>query len=107
MPHKYFINAAGDYIELMYDGPAPAGCTPVPRREAEWFDLVNGAWVKNQPKHDEKAAEIARAQRSKMLYAVDKVVSNPLRWADLTAAKRSEWTQYRTCLLYTSPSPRD
>lgn len=99
MAHKYFIDTNGEYVELMYDGDAPAGFTQVPRREAEWFDLVNGAWVKNQPLHDEKAAEGIRAQRSKRLYAVDKVVSNPLRWAELTAEKQTEWAQYRRDLL--------
>ena len=27
------------------------------------------------------------------------LVSNPLRWAELTDAKQAEWTQYRTDLL--------
>ena len=30
---------------------------------------------------------------------VDPVVTNPLRWAELTDAKQTEWTQYRTDLL--------
>ena len=42
----------------------------------------------------------ARLQRNELLIKdVDPILSNPLRWADLTAAKQAEWTQYRTDLL--------
>ena len=45
-------------------------------------------------------AEQARAKRANILATdVDPMVSNPLRWADLTAAKQTEWTTYRTELL--------
>ena len=41
-----------------------------------------------------------RAQRDDMLVEeVDPIVTNPLRWAELTDAKQAEWTQYRTDLL--------
>ena len=99
MSHRYFIDPNGEYIELMYDGPTPTGSTPVPRREAEWFDLVDGAWVINPTRYDEAAAKIARDVRDKKLRVVDRIVSNPLRWADLKVAKQAEWSQYRTYLL--------
>lgn len=99
MTHKYYIDTNNEYVELMYGEDTPEGFTPVPRRDAEWFDLVDGAWVKNQDLHDEKTAEDVRAKRSKRLYVLDKVVSNPLRWADLGADKQSEWVQYRVDLL--------
>jgi hypothetical protein len=45
-------------------------------------------------------AEQARAKRDNILATdVDPVVSNPLRWADLTSDKQAEWSQYRTDLL--------
>ena len=45
------------------------------------------------------AAEV-RAERDRILTTVvDPLVSNPLRWADLTEAKQAEWSQYRTDLL--------
>ena len=45
------------------------------------------------------AAEV-RAERNRILTTVvDPLVSNPLRWADLTEAKQAEWSQYRTDLL--------
>ena len=41
-----------------------------------------------------------RAQRNqKLVEEVDPIVTNPLRWAELTDAKQAEWTQYRTDLL--------
>ena len=55
------------------------------------------------PTQEELDAELAaslRAQRDeKLLTEVDPIVSNPLRWNDLTEAKQTEWTQYRTDLL--------
>lgn len=41
-----------------------------------------------------------RAQRDRILVtAVDPLVSNPLRWADLTAEKQQAWADYRLALL--------
>jgi len=43
---------------------------------------------------------IIREQRDeKLLQEVDPIVTNPLRWAELTEDKQAEWTQYRTDLL--------
>lgn len=43
---------------------------------------------------------IIREQRNeKLLQEVDPLVTNPLRWAELTEEKQAEWTQYRTDLL--------
>ncbi len=53
-----------------------------------------------QAELDADAAGGVRAERDNRLVAgVDPIVSNALRWADLTAAKQAEWTQYRTDLL--------
>jgi len=55
------------------------------------------------PTQAELDAELAaglRAERDqKLAEEVDPVVTNPLRWAELTDAKQAEWTQYRTDLL--------
>ena len=48
---------------------------------------------------DEKAEDIRRYRDFLLSDEVDPIVSNALRWADLTAAKQAEWTQYRTDLL--------
>ena len=53
-----------------------------------------------QAELDTAAASQVRAERdSKLVNEVDPLVTNPLRWADLTAAKQAEWTAYRTALL--------
>jgi len=55
------------------------------------------------PTQAELDAELAanlRGQRDqKLAEEVDPLVTNPLRWAELTDAKQAEWTQYRTDLL--------
>jgi hypothetical protein len=45
------------------------------------------------------AAEVREKRDRRLVTEVDPIVSNALRWADLTAAKQAEWTQYRTDLL--------
>ena len=53
-----------------------------------------------QEELDAQAAAQVRGERDQRLVAeVDPIVTNPLRWADLTAAEQAEWTQYRTDLL--------
>ena len=55
------------------------------------------------PTQAELDAELSanlRGQRDqKLAQEVDLIVTNPLRWAELTDAKQAEWTQYRTDLL--------
>ena len=55
------------------------------------------------PTAEEITAELAasvRGQRDqKLVEEVDPIITNPLRWAELTDAKQAEWTQYRTDLL--------
>jgi len=55
------------------------------------------------PTQAELDAELSlnlRGQRDqKLAEEVDPVVTNPLRWGELTDAKQAEWTQYRTDLL--------
>ena len=53
-----------------------------------------------QAELDAELAASLRAQRnSKLALEVDPIVSNPLRWNELTEAKQTEWAQYRTDLL--------
>lgn len=53
-----------------------------------------------QEELDAEAATNARGKRNQLLKAeVDPIVSNPLRWADLTTENQNEWSQYRTDLL--------
>lgn len=53
-----------------------------------------------QAELDEEAAEEVRRERDGILLNdVDPIASNPLRWAEMTAAKQAEWSAYRTALL--------
>lgn len=53
-----------------------------------------------QEELDAKAAIQVRLQRDSILVSeVDPIVSNPLRWADLTTDQQNAWAQYRTDLL--------
>ena len=53
-----------------------------------------------QAELDAAAAAQVRAERDNILATVvDPIVSNPLRWADMTVEKQAEWSAYRTALL--------
>ena len=53
-----------------------------------------------QAEIDDRQAALVRFQRDAVLSTeVDPIVSNPLRWADLTTAEQNAWSQYRTDLL--------
>ena len=53
-----------------------------------------------QEELDAQAAALVRAERdNKLVTEVDPIVSNPLRWADLSTEKQNEWSTYRTALL--------
>jgi len=45
------------------------------------------------------SAELRFQRNDKLAIEVDPLVTNHLRWAELTDAKQAEWTQYRTDLL--------
>ena len=53
-----------------------------------------------QAELDAATATQVRHERDNILVTVvDPLVSNPLRWADLTADQQTAWSQYRTDLL--------
>jgi len=53
-----------------------------------------------QAELDAATAAQVRSERDNILATVvDPLVSNPLRWADLTSDKQAEWSQYRADLL--------
>lgn len=53
-----------------------------------------------QAELDAEAAAAVRGKRNWLLQnEVDPIVSNPLRWADLTAEQQAAWAVYRTALL--------
>jgi hypothetical protein len=64
-------------------------------------DPATAAYVPpTQAELDAAAADAVRAERDyKLASEVDPIVSNPLRWADLTAEKQTEWASYRRAML--------
>lgn len=53
-----------------------------------------------QAELDARAEASVRAQRDYLLETeVDPIVSNPLRWADMTTEEQQAWSTYRTDLL--------
>ena len=53
-----------------------------------------------QEELDAEAAAAVRGHRDYLLATeVDPLVTNPLRWADLTTEQQNAWTAYRTALL--------
>ena len=53
-----------------------------------------------QEELDAQAAAAVRSHRDWLLQnEVDPIVSNPLRWADMTTEEQNAWSQYRTDLL--------
>jgi hypothetical protein len=64
-------------------------------------DPATAAYVPpTQEELDAAAANAVRAERdAKLAYEIDPIVSNPLRWADLTAEKQAELASYRRALL--------
>lgn len=59
------------------------------------FDKVTEQWVWDE---DISWAQL-RHERDVRLSELDPIVSNPLRWAGFSAAKQTEYTDYRLALL--------
>ena len=104
---KYFINPNGDYWETLSDpsdeiiASYPVGTAEVTQRPSHLHTYEGGAWVApSDAVYDEWKATEVRAERDRLLSTgVDPLVSNPLRWGELTTEKQTEWTQYRRDLL--------
>lgn len=93
------IGEPSDKIKAAYE----SGTIEVPVRPSEihtWNTSTN-AW--NEPSTAEKDALKAITIRSQRKYIlkteVDRVVSNPLRWADMSTSKQDEVKVYRQALL--------
>lgn len=79
----------------------PEGTIEVPLMPSSSYAWSGTEWVlRPQAELDALAAANVRAQRDGLLATeVDPIVSNPLRWADLTADQQSAWAAYRRALL--------
>tara|TARA_R110000824_G_scaffold356213_2_gene543416 strand:+ start:825 stop:1190 length:366 start_codon:yes stop_codon:yes gene_type:complete len=78
----------------------PSGTVAVAKRPNQDYDYTDGSWVKNTSREQARLFLDLRMERDTRLeYDVDPVVSNALRWAELSSSKKTEWTTYRTNLL--------
>jgi hypothetical protein len=58
-----------------------------------------GPFISEPPLIDEVKKLIRQARDFKLKTEVDPIVSNPLRWADLSSEKQYAWADYRIALL--------
>lgn len=79
----------------------PEGTVEVPVMPGPGYSYNGSEWVPpTQEWLDTQAAKFVRATRdTKLRREVDPVVTNPLRWADLSQEKQTEWSNYRKALL--------
>ena len=70
------------------------GADPRPMTDAELAQDFSDA---DRLEITKDAVRYLRDQKLKS--EVDPIVSNPLRWADMTTAEQNAWSQYRTDLL--------
>jgi len=62
--------------------------------------IIDGVTSQVDHRTSEQKANDARTYRNQLLVLdVDPIVTNPLRWAELSADKQQEWADYRTALL--------
>jgi len=103
------MNAENTHFDLEINHPdygwIPYALTPWDTdntiNNTELLALIGSDYVAfSQSDEDARQADFSRYQRNQRLEnEVDPIVTNPLRWADLTTAKQNEWKQYRTDLL--------
>lgn len=79
----------------------PSGTVEIPLMPSAKHAWDGSQWVlRPQQELDAMAAAEVREQRTYLLATeVDPVVSNPLRWADLSAQQQAAWAAYRRALL--------
>tara|TARA_R100000773_G_C4221176_1_gene120142 strand:+ start:6261 stop:6677 length:417 start_codon:yes stop_codon:yes gene_type:complete len=73
------------------------------KKLSDSINLNGDAQAYKAPTDDEinkqKAQQVRDARNYILTFEVDPIVSNPLRWADMTESKQDEWKKYRQDLL--------
>ena len=78
----------------------PEGTIEVPVKPTRFHTFNGTGWdAPTQEFLDEFEGKKVRFKRNELLQSVDAVVSNPLRWSEMTEPKQAEWTAYRQALL--------
>lgn len=69
-------------------------------REVEFAIMYNGKIYDNKEEYNDARKDSVRSVRDSLLKEeVDPVVTNPLRWADLSEEEKTLYTNYRRYLL--------
>ena len=95
----FFQTSTGQSLEV---NDIPEGFSEITARPSPFHDYSYDVsdWVLNEDRKLLETSNQEREKRDKKLSSeVDPIAGNALRWADLTDAKRAEWTQYRSDLL--------
>ena len=62
--------------------------------------IIDGVTSQVDHRSAEQKAQSIRTMRDELLVReVDPIVTNPLRWAELSSTEQQAWTDYRTALL--------
>ena len=84
----------------------PDDTIEVPLRPNTYSFWRDGVWVENENVKYHYFADIVRAERNeKLAKEVDPLVTNPLRWNDLTESQKTNISEYRRQLLDISNQP--
>ena len=105
---KYFINSNNDYFETitdiseeLYNAHINDGSIEVERRPTHLHTYSDGGWQEPSDEvYDEWLSETIRDERTYLLIIdVDKIISNPLRWASMSDELKQTYIDYRQALL--------
>jgi len=77
----------------------PKGYVQVPIKPGAYYEWNGSDWVKDTQAEYEGLSVEVRILRDKELRSLDKVTSNPLRWASFTDEQKSAYADYRQALL--------
>ncbi len=97
IPNQGYVQASGDTVNL---DDYPEGTKIISIKPSPFHTLVGTEWVLDEALKNSTEEYKVRRERSRILTeVVDPLVTNPMRWGELTTSKQAEWTRYRKYLL--------
>ena len=111
MSNYYFYNETQNFYwetdtpfetldEYLFKHPTEDNIIIVPQRPCYCHNWINNEWILDQTLKESEQSKFIRSDRdAKLKLEVDPIVSNSLRWAEMTSEKQTEWAAYRTALL--------
>jgi hypothetical protein len=113
MQTHFYSTAIGYWVAIGEVSPEqlaayPEDTTQVPERPHDWsnWDPENSVWVEDTEKRDALRAAAIRAEvQHRLTTEVDPIVTNPLRFGELTEEERTALSDYRRALLDITGQP--